>query len=88
MSKISDKLAFTLQIRRSALVKALQEMYAFEQALNSSTAFYVYPLGNKDQWDAERLGLILTKKTNKKMVRLTSYGREVVNSLDLVTEES
>lgn len=97
MSEASDKLALFLATEHESLAKALREMAAFEQALGSKTAFYRYPLTPDNQRYAKQRGLILIKQIASvkdasscwaPTVKLTKYGREVVNSLDMIAEAS
>lgn len=93
MNNSSDKLASVLVSEHKSLAKALQEMFAFEQALRSRTAYYSYPISEEDLQLALKEELITTKpsmmKSSKQncLYRLTRYGKEVINSLDSVIGE-
>jgi len=79
MSEASEKMALFLATEMTELAKSLVEMAAFEQAVGSPTVHYTFPLQPGEREWADRKGLIRMKGT---AVRLTRWGREVVNSLD------
>lgn len=84
MSEASEKQALSIATEREDLAAALREMSAFEQAC-APGMFYAYPIPDQaKRWCVSR-GLIHVKDKNG-LVRLTSYGREVVNSLDVLQE--
>jgi hypothetical protein len=84
MSEASEKLALEIATDREDLAAGLREMSAFEQAC-APGMHYAYPMPGRAMLWCVAKGLIRMKGESG-LVRLTPYGREVVNSLDALAE--
>jgi hypothetical protein len=88
MNEASEKLALEIATGCAGLADKLREMAAYEQKLNRPFLLYVYPLTSQEIRYTSRHGLVRTTDGGDTLrFRLTSYGRDVVDSLSLLLEK-